>query len=347
MTKQKLYWLCQFFGWGIYGFIQVFLYTIANHYDASQAVGVLYQVTYYIATTHLLRSLILRGKWLNLTLSKLIPRLLVATLALSFLNYGYLLVVEYFRARITNQDLMILTVFINTLGYWVIYFIWTIFYFTFHYVDRYNKSLKAETAAREVELMNLKAQLNPHFIFNALNSIRALVDENPKKSKESITQLSHILRNSLISDRKKLIPFTEELKTVKDYLALESIRYEERLVTNFDIDKNSGRFAIPPLMLQTLVENGIKHGIANLMHGGEISITTVVKRKQLHLQIRNSGQLNEEVQSGGGVGLANTRKRLELIFGEGARFEMKNENEKTVLTSISIPSLDQAFGELG
>ena len=116
---------------------------------------------------------------------------------------------------------------------------------------------------------------------------------------------------------------------------------------NFDIDKNSGRFAIPPLMLQTLVENGIKHGIANLMHGGEISITTVVKRKQLHLQIRNSGQLNEEVQSGGGVGLANTRKRLELIFGEGARFEMKNENEKTVLTSISIPSLDQAFGELG
>ncbi|WP_425389975.1 sensor histidine kinase [Ekhidna sp.] len=346
MTKQKIYWLCQILGWGIYGFIQIFLYTIANRFDPSQALGVLYQVVYFIATTHFLRAVILKRGWLNLRLSFLIPRLLIGTFLLSWLNYGYLLVIESFTGSISRQDLMFLTVLINTLGYWVIYFIWTIFYFTFHYVERYNKSLKAETAAREVELNNLKAQLNPHFIFNALNSIRALVDENPRKSKESITQLSHILRNSLISDRKKLIPFMEELKTVMDYLALESIRYEERLTTKFDIDRNSGKYMIPPLMLQTLVENGIKHGISNLKHGGEISIKTTIKRKQLCLQIRNTGQLSNVPDKDSGFGLANTRKRLELIFGDAAKFEIKNENKNTVLTSITIPSLDRSMRDV-
>lgn len=346
MTKAKLYWLCQILGWGFYGFIQIFFYTMDRGYDFIQAIGVLYQVIYFISTTHLLRSLIIGLDWLNLRLPYLIPRLLFFTLALSGLNYVYLLILDLFTDTISNSDLMLVTVLINTVIYWIIYFIWCLFYFTFHYVQRYNKSLKAETAAREVELNNLKAQLNPHFIFNALNSIRALVDENPRKSKESITQLSHILRNSLISDRKKLIPFMEELKTVMDYLALESIRYEERLTTSFDIDRNSGKFNIPPLMLQTLVENGIKHGISNLKHGGEISITTTTRRKQLHLQIRNTGQLSKEIDVNKGFGLANTKKRLELIFGELAKFEIKNENKTTVLTTIVLPLRDGASVEL-
>ena len=92
---------------------------------------------------------------------------------------------------------------------------------------------------REIELEHLKSQLNPHFIFNALNSIRALVDENPKKSKNAITQLSNILRNSLVGEKRKLTKFEDELGTVKDYLALESTRFEERLTTNFDIHQQS------------------------------------------------------------------------------------------------------------
>ena len=313
---------------------------MANSFDTNQALGLIYQVIYFIATTHFLRNFIIRSQWLNLRLNRLIPRLVVITLVLSGLNYAYLFLIDQITDSISKADLMLITALVNTLFYWVIYFLWCIFYFTFHYVERYNKSLRAETAAREVELNNLKAQLNPHFIFNALNSIRALVDENPIKSKESITQLSHILRNSLISDRKKIVSFTEELKTVMDYLALESIRYEERLTTKFDIDRNSGKYMIPPLMLQTLVENGIKHGISNLKHGGEIAISTKVKRKQLLLQIRNTGQLSDEMQAREGFGLVNTRKRLELIFGETASFEIKNENENTVLTSISLPMIE-------
>ncbi|MEO1254095.1 MAG: histidine kinase, partial [Bacteroidota bacterium] len=220
MTKRKLYWLCQLLGWGLYGFAQIFLYTMANSFDANQALGLLYQVIYFIATTHFLRNFIIKSAWLNLRLNRLIPRLLGVTLMLSIFNYAYLFLIDQFTDSISKADLMLVTALVNTLFYWIIYFLWCIFYFAFHYVERYNKSLKAETAAREVELNNLKAQLNPHFIFNALNSIRALVDENPIKSKESITQLSHILRNSLISDRKKMVSFTEELKTVMDYLVV-------------------------------------------------------------------------------------------------------------------------------
>lgn len=340
MNKTKIYWLCQILGWGVYGIIQVIFYALSKQFDFDQAIGVILQVVYYILTTHLFRTIIIKAGWLNLRLNRLIPRLLLFTLALSILNYGYLLIIEHFTNGISKTDLMFLTILINTIGYWLIYFLWTIFYFAFHYVERYNKSLKAETAAKEVELNNLKAQLNPHFIFNALNGIRALVDEDPRKSKESITQLSHILRNSLISDRKKLVSFTEELKTVMDYLALESIRYEERLSTKFEIDRNSGKFKIPPLMLQTLVENGIKHGIATLKQGGEISITTKVKRKHLLLEIRNTGQFSSGKSKGGGFGLENTRKRLGLIFGDAATFEIKNENKNTVLTSISIPTYE-------
>jgi len=332
--------MCQIFGWSTYGLLTILAYSANREYDPQQAFGVLLEVVFYILSTHALRTIFIKAGWLNLGLSRLIPRLLIFTFLFSGLNYVYILGVEFLTDGVSSKDLSFTSILVNTLISWLFYFLWTVFYFAFHYVDRYNKSLKAETAAREVELNNLKAQLNPHFIFNALNSIRALVDEDPRKSKESITQLSHILRNSLVSDRKKLVPFSEELKTVMDYLALESIRYEERLTTKFDIDKNSGRFMIPPLMFQTLVENAIKHGIANLKQGGEIAITTRVKRKHLILEIRNSGQLSDKKGPHPGYGLENTEKRLSLIFGGKARFDIKNESPENVLCSLSIPTYD-------
>ncbi|MEP1095039.1 MAG: histidine kinase [Cyclobacteriaceae bacterium] len=340
MNRYKIYWLCQIVGWGMWGFFQIFLYTFAESFEVDQAVGILLQVIYNILTTHLFRWLIIKLKWLDLKLATLIPRILAFSLLLSALNYiVYLGATELFAGGVSKLDMLSVTIAVTILGYWAVYFIWVIFYFTFHYVDRYNKSLKVEAEAMEAELNNLKAQLNPHFIFNALNSIRALVDENPSKSKESITQLSHILRNSLISDRKKVITFSEELKTVMDYLALESIRYEERLSINFDIDRRTGEFLVPPLMLQTLVENGIKHGISNLKNGGTISIVTTVRKKHLTLEIRNTGQLSSERKNGIGLGLENTRKRLELLYHGEATFSIKNENSDTVLTKISIPKI--------
>jgi two-component system, LytTR family, sensor kinase len=228
------------------------------------------------------------------------------------------------------------------LFYSIIFFIWSVLYFVYNYFERYNTSLKLEASIKEIELNNLKSQLNPHFIFNALNSIRALVDENPGKSKQAINQLSNILRNSLTTGKRGLTSFVDELKVVEDYLGLESIRFEERLKIRFEIDPESNQFLVPPLMVQTLVENGIKHGISKLTEGGVIELTTLVEHDYLKIQIRNSGRYDFKSASTKkevGLGLENTKQRLKLIYGNDASFRILNENNNFVLTEIIIPHL--------
>ena len=125
---------------------------------------------------------------------------------------------------------------------------------------------------------------------------------------------------------------------VKDYLALETIRYEERLKTKFDIDNHSLHYLIPPLMIQTLVENGIKHGISTLRNGGMIEVHSKVEDDRLLIQIRNAGQYADgQPAAGTGFGISNTMKRLELIYGDQASFRIANENKKTVLTEVVLP----------
>jgi len=340
MNKKAIYWLCQIFGWSFYGSLQLFLYSTAQTPDTNHVLGEILQVVFYITSTHLLRYVLIKYAWLALPWLKLIPRILFVVFLLSLFNYLFLLTFAGLTNELTSRDFMVLPVLLNVFGPMVIYSLWSLVYLTFHYFDRYNNSLKYEAAAKEIELKNLRSQLNPHFIFNALNSIRALVDEDPRKSKNAITQLSNILRNSLTVDRQRLVAFSDELKTVQDYLQLEAIRYEERLSTEIKIDPRSNDFLIPPLMIQTLVENGIKHGISTLREGGVISIRSKIVSDRLMISIRNAGQLSEDQQvEVAGFGLDNTRKRLELIFGEEATFSIENENKETVLTQIAIPKI--------
>lgn len=338
MNKRTIYWICQIGGWSFYGFLQIFLYATAQQPDTIHLIGEVLQVLFYILSTHLLRFVLIHYAWLNYTWVKLIPRILTIIFVLSVLNYGFLVGYSYLNGELTDRDFLTFAITLNIIGPMIIYFMWTMIYFTFHYFERYNKSLKYEAAAKEIELRNLRSQLNPHFIFNALNSIRALVDEDPAKSKTAITQLSNILRNSLSVDRQRLITFSEEIETVKDYLELEKIRYEERLKVRFDLDPGSFKYLIPPLMIQTLVENGIKHGISTLKNGGTISVSSKVAEDDLIIQIRNAGQYqNGKTEKLDGFGLKNTEKRLELIYGNQASFQIINETKKTVLTEIVLP----------
>jgi LytS/YehU family sensor histidine kinase len=213
---------------------------------------------------------------------------------------------------------------------------WSSIYFAFHYIEKNTQSLRYEVAMNEMKLNQLKAQINPHFIFNALNSIRALVDEEPVKSKKAINHLSNILRSSLVVDKKRLTSLKEELDTTRDYLALESIRFEERLQTTFNIEEDTENVQVPPMMVQTLVENGIKHGISKLKKGGEVSVDVSKDLGRIVIKIRNTGQYNNKI-NGTGHGLRNTRQRLELIYGEDAKFKIENENENMVLTTVKIP----------
>src|SRR6202167_2138410 len=149
-----------------------------------------------------------------------------------------------------------------------------------------------ETLVKELELKTIKSHINPHFIFNALNSIRALIDENPNRARTAITELSNILRSSMQAEKLETVPFEKELNIVKDYLALEHIRFEDRLNVEYDIDEDTLDQPVPPMMLQTLVENAIKHGISRQVDGGKVKIVSVFKNKFHELLIVNTGVLN-------------------------------------------------------
>lgn len=338
MSRDRLYWLCQIMGWSIYGLANIFIYSIFRDIGLNQVLGQVLHALYYLLSTHIFRFIIKRNGWLNSHWKALIPRALIVIILLSVSNYAYLLLISYYLGMLVPEsDFTTLAMIVNLIGPFFIYFIWSMIYFIVHYFEKYNKSLQMEAALNEIELNNLKSQLNPHFIFNALNSIRGLVDEDPHKSKVAITQLSLILRNSLLKNKDRLISFQEEMKTVMDYLNLEAIRYEERLNTEIDIAQGSENYYIPPMMIQTLVENGIKHGIAQLTYGGKISLKTKVRPECLEIQIRNSGQYINRSNQSTGTGLENTIKRLGLIYGESANFKIENENDHTVLTKILIP----------
>ncbi len=343
VNKVRLYWTLQIGGWTFYAFIQIIFSALASDNQAvsvQRVIFLTYEAVFCLLLTHIFRNLINRWKWLNAGMPVLIPRIIgsvfILGLMIVFLRMPMSIPLGLFNSQVAFNTG---TIFGLTTVYAFIFFLWSVLYFVYNYFERYNTSLKLEASVREIELNNLKSQLNPHFIFNALNSIRALVDENPGKSKEAINQLANILRSSLSTGKRGLTKFEDELKTVKDYLGLESIRFEERLQTHFEIDPESRDFLVPPLMIQTLVENGIKHGIAKLTAGGSIHMKASVYNDRLTIQIRNSGHYLNGTSSSGGLGLENTRQRLKLIYGDKASFRILPESDTFVLTEIEIPHL--------
>jgi two-component system, LytTR family, sensor kinase len=345
VNKFRLYWTLQITGWLIYVLLQIVFSIIASTQGVSSRRIIFYllEALICIAITHLYRYVMNRRQWLQLPMTKLFPRAIGTIMLMSAVVYLLRIPASIASGRLFNpEDAFNIENFLGlSFFYMILFFLWSVFYFTFHYVEQYNKSLKYEASRIEIELNNLKSQLNPHFIFNALNSIRALVDENPKKSKQAINHLSNILRNSLVSDRRGLTKFDDELKIVKDYLSLESIRFEERLRIEYDIHPDSNTFLVPPLMVQTLVENGIKHGVSKLTEGGLIAVKTIVEGGNLRIQIRNSGHYHQYHVNGikrkGGLGLKNTAQRLKLLYGENASFKIENESDTFVLTEVIIP----------
>jgi len=220
---------------------------------------------------------------------------------------------------------------------------WLLIYLVWHYVERNRKDhidkLRLEGMVKSLELKTIKSHINPHFIFNALNSIRALVDENPPRARTAITELSNILRSSLKADSLETVPLHQELDIVRDYLALEHMRFEERLKIEMRIDEDTLNQPIPPMMLQTLVENAIKHGISRDMNGGLIRISSYLKNDQHELIVQNTGNLGSFKTNGtSGFGLKSTEERLNMLYGDKARFEIEEISGGIVQSKIIMPS---------
>lgn len=343
MSKKNLYWICQLGGWLLFVVFNSLLLKLNGGFNITVAKSLSILLILGIIVSHQYRNVIVRMGWLKMNMLQLLLRVMFVIAAfavvMELLQFAIEWIIGIANPLFYNPG----SVVYNIIQIALLLFFWSIIYFLFHYIENYKKAeienLKWEASINEIELNKLKSQLNPHFMFNAMNSIRALVDENPVKSKDAITQLSNILRNTLQMGKNKVISFQEELKIVNDYLALESVRYEERLKTEVTIHPGSELFQVPPLMIQTLVENGIKHGISKLTAGGILQISTEIKDDKLFVFIRNSGQLVEHKEVESGFGLKNTLQRLQLLYGKAASLKISNENRNTVLTELVIPKV--------
>ncbi|MEO7120252.1 MAG: histidine kinase, partial [Ginsengibacter sp.] len=207
----------------------------------------------------------------------------------------------------------------------IIIALWLLLYMVWHYLERNRKDevdkLSLEKTVKELELNTIKSHINPHFIFNSLNSIRALVDENPQRARTAITELANILRSSMQVEKMETVPLRKELSIVKDYLALEHMRFEERLRIEMDIDEDTLEQPVPPMMLQTLVENAIKHGISKRIKGGSVKVISRFVGDRFELIVQNSGSLDDEMVAEG-FGLTSTRDRLKFLFHGKADFKI-------------------------
>lgn len=342
MDKSRLYWLLQIFGWSAFALVNLFFLSLARGISSIQIGAYLALAAFYLFSTHLFRYIIKIQKWFTFPLTKLIAHAFAGLIILSFLNIIAQILINWaFNTLNLKEELKPLVILVNLFISFLYYSLWSMMYFLYYFLDNYNSSLRYQATINEIKLNHLRSQLNPHFIFNALNSVRALVDEDPKKAKSAITQLSNILRYSLVMDKHRTIDFADEINTVFDYLNLETIRFEERLRITSEIEADAYNYKIPPMMLQTIVENAIKHGISNLMKGGTIEIRcSIGLSNDLYIRVKNSGQLNAtptKRKDRSGHGIPNTIERLKLIYGNRASFKIFNYDSEFVITEIKIP----------
>src|SRR5450432_4695912 len=345
IKRMSTYWLYQFFGWGMVVLTNLFFAYTLDKLDDKFLPKVLIYAALGCIFSHIMRTIINRSHILIKPIQQQIMGFIFITICFSF-GLGFLEAfifksLDLLHKTADGKTLPLFKIVINSVfdsfGY---LFIWNCIYYIYHYIEKTRRqeldTLKLEALVRELELKTIKSHINPHFIFNALNSIRALIDENPLRARTAITELSNILRSSMQTEKQETVFFEKELSIVKDYLALEHIRFEDRLNVQYEIAENTLTQQIPPMMLQTLVENAIKHGISKQVSGGTVTIVSRMKEHYHQLVIRNTGRLNN-LGNEDGFGLTSTRNRLHLLFGEEANFNIREINGNMVEAELQIP----------
>jgi two-component system LytT family sensor kinase len=344
MKKQYAYWLCQLGGWGSYILALTFAYfTIRTKPSPEFFPSAMVDVIIGVITTHTMRAFIKKTKLVDYDIRRQIIFMVLTTACFAFF---YSLVVTWIDQNLQIESSMMSQYsFWNkvvriSIGFFLILLIWNFIYFTYHYVQKTRTEkldkIRLESLVKELELKTIKSHINPHFIFNALNSIRALVDENPERARTAITELSNILRSSMQAEKLETAPLERELNIVKDYLELEHIRFEDRLKVEYDIDEDTLDQQVPPMMLQTLVENAIKHGISKQVSGGLIKIISDFRNNHHELIVQNTGTI-EVANNAEGFGIVSTQNRLKLLFGNKADFALKNVNGNMVEAKVVMP----------
>jgi sensor histidine kinase YesM len=198
------------------------------------------------------------------------------------------------------------------------------------------RALELQVLAREAELKSLRAQLDPHFLFNSLNSVAALIGNDTAAARQMCFLMAQFFRKSLTLGREQSIPLAEEIALAQTFLSIERVRFGERLRSRFDIAEEVRDVCVPPLFLQPLVENAVHHGVAHLLEGGEVCVTARRRESFVELVVENPCDPDRPPSRGTGVGLSNVRSRVETLCGHRASVDV-NATDENFRVSILLP----------
>ncbi|MTW05761.1 sensor histidine kinase [Duganella ginsengisoli] len=333
MTRTHWYWLLQILGWSAVVVFVAFANSRYLYQHGAIAICVLCGIC-GLVLSDLAHRLYKARRWhvqpaawriIAFTIVVLGPLQTAGTMATNYLIIG------------KNGDLNWLHMLLT---FWTgIMLAWAICYLAYLYLRRANRfeaeALRLEVLAKDAELRALQAQVNPHFFFNSLNSVRALIYENQDSAAQMIDQLATLMRYTLQSSYADTVPLSEELEAVQSYLAIEKIRFEERLRLALDIAGGMETVRIPPMALQTLVENAVKYGVEQSATGTEIRISASHANGKATIEVSNQGALRTFSNSTS-VGLSNARKRLILSKGDSASLDLV-ERDGWVRATLHFP----------
>lgn len=339
MSPSKLYWICQAAGWGGFVSLNLLFQALAGRSAPRFVAASIAVAASGLLATHLIRAWIRSHRWLDGTPGAIGARAAAGALlvGLAIATAGSAVAPRVAEGAYSSHALLWMMVLGSVIG-----FAWIALYLGAQVFERLQRerrrSAELEAASRETELQALKAQLDPHFMFNSLNAIRSLIDEDPARARVAVTSLAEFMRYGATAARSSTVPLAAEIRTVERFLELERIRFEERLDATVDVQGELGEVPVPPLVLQTLVENAIKHGISRSVGGGRVRITVKRRGTDLYLEVANSGFLSQPDESTG-IGLANLRQRLELLYSGRSRIDLHEEGGEVVSTVV-LPAGD-------
>jgi LytS/YehU family sensor histidine kinase len=345
-SRNRIFWTLQIGGWTFINVVSILVLkdTGIGFILFSIIGGILTGILSSTPLRYYLRSQIAFDglTWKNA--GRVIGAILAGSLLYALLNYlaGFIYV-SFFEEEANEVVLAILKMY-NSI--WLLFFnsvfvigAWVICYLVIKLVLKLNTArlerLELNASLRQAQLSTLKGQINPHFMFNSLNNIRGLMLEDVERSREMLTKLSEMLRYSLTQNDINATTLESELEMVNNYVALSKIQFEDRLQFNTEIDPDSLKAEIPPMIVQLLVENAVKHGISSRKEGGEVRVKTGIRQGFLWIEVTNNGDLKlggESTQ----LGLKNIRQRLKLLYGEDGGFRLFQKGE-LVVAEVKIP----------
>ncbi len=333
------FFITNIIGWSIVALINLIFQSIRTNFDFERALFGIFPMAWgFVFTTALRYYWGIRdvySKKPNRIIIGIIPQSIITTILIVVTGIGTILLLrDYSTSPVT---LMIN----NFLSLYPVILLWITIYFLFiYYIANREKelaNLRLINSLQAARLDSLRAQLNPHFLFNTLNNIRSLIREDGERARDMISSLTDILRYSLTSRNEQKVTLKNEAGFLTEYLKLESLHMEERLKYEINISAECERALVPPMIVQLVAENAIKHGLSKLKEGGVINISVSREESNLKIKVSNTGTLAvEKGNAEGGVGIANIKDRLSILYGKDASFSLYQEGN-LVNALITLP----------